>query len=216
MRIIMFGPPGVGKGTQAKLLGAQLNIPQISTGDMLREAVAEKTATGLQAKEIMAAGKLVPDEVMIGIIRDVLRSPRCANGWILDGFPRTVPQAEALTHLLAELRIKLDRVLNFIVDEEEIIRRLGGRVSCKSCESILNVGLDDRGATKICPRCGGELVHRPDDSLDVILNRLKVYHQSTEPVSKYYQKLGVLSDVPGSGSVKVVQLRILQTLNRQP
>jgi adenylate kinase len=214
MRIIFFGPPGVGKGTQAKLLSVQLNIPQISTGDMLREAVTEGTPLGIQAKAVMAAGKLVPDAVMIGIIREVLSSPRCANGWILDGFPRTVPQAEALTTLLDELRLRLTRVLNFMVDEDEIIRRLGGRVSCKSCESILNVGIDDRGATRICPKCGGELVHRDDDNLEVIKSRLQVYHQSTEPVRAYYEKMGLMSDVHGSGSVKVVQLRILQILNQ--
>jgi adenylate kinase len=213
MRLIFFGPPGVGKGTQAKLLSAQLNVPQISTGDMLREAVSEGTPLGIQAKEVMAAGKLVPDVVMIGIIREVLRSPRCANGWILDGFPRTVPQAEALKTLLNELHTRLDRVINFLVDEDEIIRRLGGRVSCTSCESILNVGVDDRGVTVICPKCGGELVHRDDDNLEIIKNRLRVYHQSTEPVHEYYHKLGMLSDVPGSGSVKVIQLRILQILN---
>jgi adenylate kinase len=214
MRIIFFGPPGVGKGTQAKLLSVQLNIPQISTGDMLREAVTEGTPLGIQAKAVMAAGKLVPDAVMIGIIREVLSSPRCANGWILDGFPRTVPQAEALTTLLDELRLRLTRVLNFMVDEDEIIRRLGGRVSCKSCESILNVGIDDRGATRICPKCGGELVHRDDDNLDVIKSRLQVYHLSTEPVRAYYEKKGLMSDIHGSGSVKVVQLRILQILNQ--
>jgi adenylate kinase len=214
MRIIFFGPPGVGKGTQAKLLSVQLNIPQISTGDMLREAVAEGTPLGIQAKEVMAAGKLVPDAVMIGIIREVLSSPRCANGWILDGFPRTVPQADALGTLLNELHIRLNRVLNFMVDEDEIIRRLGGRVSCRSCEAILNVGIDDHGATRICPKCGGELVHRDDDNLEIIKNRLKVYHQSTEPVRAYYEKLGMMSDIHGSGSVKVVQLRILQILNQ--
>lgn len=213
MRLIFFGPPGVGKGTQAKLLSVKLNIPQISTGDMLREAVAAGTPLGTQAKEIMAAGKLVPDDVMIGIIRDALGSPRCAQGWILDGFPRTVPQAEALTTLLAGLHTRLDRVLNFLVDEDEIIRRLGGRVSCKSCGSILNVGLDDHGATRICPKCGGELVQRDDDNPAIIKKRLQVYHQSTEPVRTYYEKLGIMSNIPGSGSVKVVQLRILQILN---
>lgn len=213
MRLIFFGPPGVGKGTQAKLLSVKLNIPQISTGDMLREAVTAGTPLGTQAKEIMAAGKLVPDDVMIGIIRDALGSPRCAQGWILDGFPRTVPQAEALTTLLAGLHTRLDRVLNFLVDEDEIIRRLGGRVSCKSCGSILNVGLDDHGATRICPKCGGELVQRDDDNPAIIKKRLQVYHQSTEPVRTYYEKLGIMSNIPGSGSVKVVQLRILQILN---
>ena len=213
MRVIFFGPPGVGKGTQAKLLSSKLNIPQIATGDMLREAVAAGTPLGRQAKEIMSSGKLVPDDVMIGIIRDVLQSPRCAQGFILDGFPRTVPQAEALSALLSGLHIKIDRVFNFIVEEDEIIRRLSRRVSCSQCGSILNIGIDDPGGNRVCPKCGGELVERDDDKPETVKKRLQVYHQSTEPVRAYYEKLGILSDIAGAGSVKSVQLRILQLLN---
>ncbi len=213
MRVIFFGPPGVGKGTQAKLLSSKLNIPQIATGDMLREAVAGGTPLGKQAKEIMSSGKLVPDDVMIGIIRDVLRSPRCAQGFILDGFPRTLPQAEALTSLLEGLHIRLDRVINFMVDEDEIIRRLSRRVSCTQCESILNMGINDPGGNRVCPKCGGALVERDDDKPETVKHRLAVYHQSTEPLRAYYDKLGILSDITGSGSVKSVQLKILQLLN---
>ncbi len=213
MRLIFFGTPGVGKGTQAKLLSAKLNIPQIATGDLLREAVAAGTPLGKQAKEIMSSGKLVPDDVMIGIIRDVLQSPRCAQGFILDGFPRTLPQAEALTSLLQGLHIRIDRVINFMVDEDEIIRRLSRRVSCKLCGSILNIGMNDPGGNRVCPKCGGELVERDDDKPETVKKRLAVYHQSTEPVRAYYDKLGILSDITGSGSVKSVQLKILQLLN---
>lgn len=213
MRVIFFGPPGVGKGTQAKLLSSKLNIPQIATGDMLREAVAGGTPLGIQAKEIMSSGKLVPDDVMIGIIRDVLRSPRCAQGFILDGFPRTLPQAEALTSLLEGLHIRLDRVINFMVDEDEIIRRLSRRVSCTQCESILNIGINDPGGNRVCPKCGGTLVERDDDKPETVKHRLAVYHQSTEPLRAYYDKLGILSDITGAGSVKSVQLKILQLLN---
>ena len=213
MRLIFFGTPGVGKGTQAKLLSAKLNIPQIATGDLLREAVAAGTPLGKQAKEIMSSGKLVPDDVMIGIIRDVLQSPRCAQGFILDGFPRTIPQAEALTSLLQGLHIRIDRVINFMVDEDEIIRRLSRRVSCKLCGSILNIGMNDPGGNRVCPKCGGELVERDDDKPETVKKRLAVYHQSTKPVRAYYDKLGILSDITGSGSVKSVQLKILQLLN---
>ncbi len=213
MRVIFFGPPGVGKGTQAKLLSSKLSIPQIATGDMLREAVAGGTPLGIQAKEIMSSGKLVPDDVMIGIIRDVLRSPRCAQGFILDGFPRTLPQAEALTSLLEGLHIRLDRVINFIVDEDEIIRRLSRRVSCTQCGSILNMGINDPGGNRVCPKCGGDLVERDDDKPETVKKRMAVYRQSTEPVRAYYERLGILSDITGSGSVKSVQLKILQILN---
>ncbi len=213
MRVIFFGPPGVGKGTQAKLLSSKLNIPQIATGDMLREAVAGGTPLGMQAKEIMSSGKLVPDDVMIGIIRDVLQSPRCAHGFILDGFPRTLPQAEALTGLLEGLHIRLDRVINFMVDEDEIIRRLSRRVSCTQCGSILNMGINDPGGNSVCPKCGGDLVERDDDKPETVKKRMAVYHQSTEPVRAYYERLGILSDITGSGSVKSVQLKILQLLN---
>jgi len=213
MRVIFFGPPGVGKGTQAKLLSARMKVPQIATGDMLREAVSAGTPLGLQAKEIMTSGKLVPDDVMIGIIRDVLSSPRCARGFILDGFPRTVPQAEALSGLLGELGIGLDRVINFIVDEAEIIRRLTRRVSCGTCGSIFNLDANDPGGNRICPKCGGELIQRDDDRPETVIKRLTVYHQSTEPVRAYYEKLGILVDIQGSGSVASVQKHILSLLN---
>jgi adenylate kinase len=213
MRVIFFGPPGVGKGTQSKLLSSKMKVPQIATGDMLREAVSAGTPLGLQAKEIMSSGKLVPDDVMIGIIRDVLASPRCARGFILDGFPRTLPQAEALTALLGELGIRLNRVINFIVDEEEIIRRLTRRVSCRVCESIFNLGVKDPGGNRVCPKCGGELIQRDDDRPETVIKRLTVYHQSTEPVRSYYEKLGILVDIQGSGPVKAVHEQIMGILN---
>lgn len=213
MRCIFFGPPGVGKGTQAKLLSRKMAIPQISTGDMLREAVAAGSELGLQAKEIMKAGKLVPDAVMIGIIREVLQSPKCANGFILDGFPRTLPQAEALTSLLKTLGIRLDSVLNLIVDEAEIIDRLNRRLTCRSCGSIFNLDIDDLLRDNSCAKCGGALYHREDDRPETVRRRLLVYKESTEPVRAYYLKLGVLRDVVGSGSVQAVHKRILEQLN---
>jgi len=214
MRLIFFGPPGVGKGTQAQLLSSKMKVPQIATGDLLREAVAGGTPLGLQAKEIMHSGKLVPDDVMIGIIRDVLRSPRCARGFILDGFPRTLPQAEALAALLEELGISLDCVINFIVNENEIIRRLTRRVSCSVCGSIFNLGVKDPGGNRVCPTCNGELVQRDDDRPETVIKRLKVYHLSTKPVRSYYEKRGILVDIQGSGSVRLVHEQILGLLKK--
>ncbi|HLB00237.1 MAG TPA: nucleoside monophosphate kinase, partial [Bacteroidota bacterium] len=148
-----------------------------------------------------------------GIIRDVLSSPKCSRGFILDGFPRTLPQARALSALLAELGISLDRVINFIVDEKEIIRRLGRRVSCRACGSIFNLGVKDPGGNRVCPKCGGDLVQRDDDRPGTVIKRLKVYHQSTTPVRSYYEKLGVLIDIQGSGSVNTVHEHIISLLN---
>lgn len=213
MRIIFFGPPGVGKGTQAKLLSSRMQVPQIATGDMLREAVTAGTPLGLQAKEIMHSGKLVPDDVMIGIVREVLGSPRCSRGFILDGFPRTLAQAEALTALLEELGIGLDRVINIMVDEEEIIRRLSRRASCMSCGSIFNLGEIAPDGDGVCPKCGGKLVQRDDDRPETVIKRLSVYRQSTEPVRTYYERQGILVDIQGSGSVKSVHQQILGLLN---
>lgn len=212
-RIIFFGPPGVGKGTQAKLLSVKIGIPQISTGDMLREAVSAGSELGLQAKEIMASGKLVPDDVMIGIIREALKAPKCADGFILDGFPRTLPQAEALTSLLRALRIDLDCVLNLVVDDKEIISRLSRRLTCRSCGSIFNLDIDDLLRDNSCAKCGGQLYHRDDDRPETVKKRLRVYKESTEPVRNYYLKIGILRDVPGSGSVQSVHKRILAQLN---
>ncbi|MBV6513366.1 MAG: adenylate kinase [Ignavibacteriales bacterium] len=186
MRIILFGSPGVGKGTQAKILSNQLSIPHISTGDILREAVKNKTSLGMKAKEIMDAGELVPDEVMVGIIKDRLTDSDCHKGFILDGFPRTIKQAEALNKLFIELHITDFFLISLEVNEEEIIRRLTNRRACKVCSNIFNY--NDIEGRETCPTCGAEnsFYHRKDDREDVIRKRLEVFQSTTKPVLEYF------------------------------
>lgn len=213
MRLILFGPPGVGKGTQAKILSAKLMIPQISTGDMLREAVTQSTEIGKQAKAILDAGRLVSDKIMIEIIRDVLKSEKCKNGFILDGFPRTVPQAEGLSFLLVQLGQKIDHVINMEVDEKEIIRRLGKRLTCRKCEKIFSIEINKLNDLQNCPACGGELYQRDDDKPDTVLKRLHVYSQLTAPVKEYYKNIGLLRTINAQGTVERVTLDILASIN---
>ncbi|MBI3189279.1 MAG: adenylate kinase [Ignavibacteriales bacterium] len=212
MRIILFGPPGVGKGTQAKILSARLNIAHISTGDLLREAVTIGTELGRKAKAIMDAGQLVSDDIMIGIIRDVLQSPKCANGFILDGFPRTVPQAEALSKLMVELKLTFNAVIIMDIDHEEVVKRLSSRLSCKECGTIYNLLLSTIESTSDCPKCGGELYLREDDKPETIRERLAVYMRSTSPVKEYYQRAGVLKNVIAEGTIDDVNDSILSIL----
>jgi adenylate kinase len=212
MRLILFGPPGVGKGTQAKLLAVTYGIPQISTGDMLREAVAQDTPLGKKAAEIMNAGQLVSDDVMIGIIREVLGSAKCARGFILDGFPRTVPQAEALSGILGELRIAINGVLNMEIEEESVVRRLSSRLSCRSCGKIFNLETDGLADPAVCPKCGGELYHRDDDRTETIRKRLAVYATSTAPVKQYYAVRKLLTNIDATGSIEDVNKKILAAL----
>jgi adenylate kinase len=213
MRLILFGPPGVGKGTQAKLLAEDFAVPHISTGDMLRVAAAEGTDLGKKAKAIMDAGRLVPDDVMIGIVRQVLSSPRTAGGFILDGFPRTEDQAKALATIFRELRITQYRVLNLEVDDEEIIRRLGSRLMCRAEGRIFNSETDGVARDARCPECGGELVQRDDDRPDTVRERLQVYHAQTAPVIEFYRAAGVVVDVDGTNSIDVVHREIRALLN---
>ncbi len=215
MRIILFGPPGVGKGTQAKLLSVKLSIPHISTGDMLREAIAAGTELGRKAKEVMDAGQLVSDDIMIGIIRGVLKSDKCKNGFIFDGFPRTVPQATALTALLEELHIRLDVVVNMKINEEEIIRRLGNRLTCRNCGRIYNLSIDHLADPARCPNCSGELYQRDDDKPETVRKRLQVYATSTAPVKEYYRQLGLLKNVEAAGTIERINKDILALLNHR-
>jgi adenylate kinase len=212
MRIILFGPPGVGKGTQAKILSVKLNVPHISTGDLLREAAIAGTELGKKAKSVMDAGKLVPDDIMIGIIKDVLSSEKCKCGYILDGFPRTVPQAEALSVVLKELGQTIDRVISMEADDEEIVRRLSARVSCTNCKTIYNLLMDNLADPKICPKCGGKLFQRDDDKAETIRKRLSVYTESTAPVKQYYHKAGILRTVSGIGSIDEIAAGIFAQL----
>ncbi len=213
MRLILFGAPGVGKGTQAKILSSKFNILHISTGDILRAAVKEKTPLGIKAKEIMDKGELVPDDIMIGIIKDTLQQEKCRNGFILDGFPRTVAQAEALDKLLTELHINDVKLLAIQANEEEIIKRLSSRRACKVCNNIFNLN-DIEDPTK-CPSCGAEnsLYQRSDDKEDVIRNRLKVYNSTTKPVLDYYEKSRKVIYVDGLGNVDEVSENIFKSLS---
>jgi adenylate kinase len=212
MRLLLFGPPGVGKGTQATLLKKQFNIPHISTGDILRQSVAEKTKLGLRAKQHMDKGELVPDDVMIGLVRDVMTSCDCERGFILDGFPRTVPQAEALDAVFNEINMKLDAVVYFQVDEDVIISRLSERWTCRSCNSIFNSTIDSLEKDGMCPKCGGELYQRDDDKPEIVKQRLEIYNRSTMPVRDYYEKTGKLIEVNGTGDVQEVNRRIISIL----
>ncbi|MBI1805388.1 MAG: adenylate kinase [Ignavibacteriae bacterium] len=215
MRLILFGPPGVGKGTQAKLLSSRFHIPHISTGDMLREAIVAETELGRKAKATVDSGQLVSDDIMIGIIRDVLQSEKTKNGFILDGFPRTVPQAKALTDLLKELRIVLESVINMEVNDREVIERLGKRLTCKSCGRIFNLGIDKLADPTKCPHCGGALYQREDDKPETVAKRLNVYARSTAPVKEYYRQIGLLTTVDASGEINEVNRQILALLNRR-
>jgi len=186
MRILLFGAPGAGKGTQAKIIATKLNIPHISTGDILRDAVTKGTELGLEAKKIMEKGELVPDSVMIGIVKDTLNGAECAKGFILDGFPRTVPQAEQLDKVLNELPEDKTYLIVITADDEKIVQRLTNRRACNVCKAIFNLS-EVEGLTK-CPKCGAEnaLIQRKDDQEGVIRNRLQVYHTTTSKVLDYY------------------------------
>ncbi len=211
-RLILFGAPGAGKGTQAKMLAEQFGIPHISTGDMLRAAAAAGTPLGKQAKAIMDAGKLVPDDVMIGLVREVLTRPDAANGFVLDGFPRTLAQAKALTVLFKELKITRFHVINFEVDDEEIIRRLSNRLVCPKEGTIFNLEFDTVERNGPCPGCGTPLQQRDDDRAETVRERLRVYHASTEVVLQYYRDQAVVMTIDGTGSVDVVNREIRMML----
>ena len=202
MNVIFLGPPGAGKGTQAQRICDALSIPQISTGDILRRAMKEETPTGLKAKQYVEAGKLVPDEVIIDIVRERLAMDDCQNGYILDGFPRTVPQAEALDTIA-----KIDVVVDLDVADEELINRLSGRRVCLACGATYHVA-HLNGETK-CAKCGEELIQRKDDSAETVLNRLNVYHAQTAPLVDYYQKKGNLKVIDGAQDMDTIFEAIL-------
>ena len=212
MRVVFLGAPGVGKGTQADRIVAQYQVAKISTGDLLREAVRNQSTLGLEAKSYMDQGKLVPDAVVIGLVREKLADPSCAKGFVLDGFPRTVPQAEALGVVLISKGIALNRVVNFQVSREDIIRRLSGRRSCSKCQATFHVELAPPKVDGICDRCGESLVQRSDDRRDAIEMRLKVYDEQTAPLVRYYQERGLLFQLDGSGAVDVVFQHLSQEL----
>lgn len=212
MRMILLGPPGAGKGTQAKDLVNKYGIPQISTGDILRKNLAEKTPLGLEAKKYMDKGELVPDSVVVGIVKERLKESDCAKGYILDGFPRTVPQAEELDKALADMSTPLDKVLSIDVPDEELVKRLSGRRTCRSCQEGYHVMFKKPKEDGKCDKCGGELYQRDDDQEESIKNRLKVYQSSTAPLIDYYKAKGLLRDVNGVGDMKEILARMVTAL----
>lgn len=212
MYLVLIGPPGSGKGTQAKRLAERLGYFHLSTGDILREAVKEGTPLGLEAKKYMEEGKLVPDEVVIGIVKERLSSPDCEKGVVFDGFPRTLSQAEALDRIFNELGKRLDLVVEIEVSEEEVLKRLTGRRTCRNCGAMYHVLFDPPKVEGICDKCGGPLYQREDDKEEVIRERLRVYRKDTEPLVTYYENKGVLVKVKGEGPIEEVQQRLSEAI----
>ena len=208
MRLIFLGPPAAGKGTQARRLAAEHGIPHISTGDILRAASKGGTYLGREAKRYMNRGALVPDDVMIGIIQERLQQSDCAPGFILDGFPRTIPQAESLAELLKSMNTPLDYVVNMEVPVEEILRRMNGRLTCQNCGRMFNLMLNPPQTPGRCDCCRGPLSQRADDRIETVHERLGVYRQSTQPLIEYYSARGLLTTIDGTGSIDAIAKRI--------
>ena len=198
MKIIMLGAPGAGKGTQAKMIAKEYNIPHISTGDIFRANIKEGTDLGKEAKTYMDAGQLVPDELTVKILLDRVAKDDCKNGYVLDGFPRTIPQAEVLDAALTELGDKIDFAIDVDVPDENIVRRMGGRRACVTCGATYHIEHVPPKAEGICDICGSELILRDDDKPETVSNRLKVYHDQTQPLIDFYTKKGVLKSVDGT------------------
>ena len=208
MKLILLGAPGAGKGTQADVLSHKLGIPTISTGNMLRAAIANGSAVGLEAKSYMDNGQLVPDSVIIGIVKERLAEPDCANGFILDGMPRTIPQAEALE----ANDIRFDAVVSLEISDEEIIGRMSGRRVCPKCGATFHVVSNPPKTEGVCDVCGEALIIRPDDAPETVQSRLDVYHAQTEPLKDFYARLGNLRSVENAGSIEAVSAAIFRAL----
>jgi adenylate kinase len=216
MNLILLGPPGAGKGTQAQLMVDRYHIPQISTGDILRAAVKGKTPLGMKAKDFMDQGKLVPDELVIGIIEERLKAADCHPGFILDGFPRTIAQAEALQPILSKMGRSIDHVVNIEVEDEELVRRLTGRRTCKNCGAMFHIVFHAAKREGICDRCGGTLYQREDDKEETIRTRLKEYQKQTSPLIQYYQQKKTLRSIQGVGGQEQIFEQIIRLLDATP
>ena len=214
MRLVLLGAPGAGKGTQAKKLIEKHGIPQISTGDILRKAVADGTPLGKEAKSYMDKGELVPDKVVIGLIEDRLKQPDCKKGFILDGFPRNTAQAETLDAMLKKLNMPLDSALSVDVPKDDLMKRLTGRRTCKGCQQMYNIYFSPPKKNGVCDRCGGELFHRDDDKEETIKRRLDVYDAQTAPLINYYKKSGILKSVIGVGGIDEIFKKVCSVLGK--
>jgi adenylate kinase len=212
VRLILLGPPGAGKGTQARMLESKLQVPQIASGDLLRTAVRNQTALGLQAKTFMDKGALVPDELVLGMIEERLREADVQRGFILDGFPRTVAQAEVLASILARHSERLDKVIAITVPDEEIVKRISGRRTCRSCGAMYHELYEPPRTANVCNECGGELYQRDDDSESTVRARLQVYGSLTMPLLDYYRRSGILVQIDGIGRPEEIEHRILSAV----
>lgn len=211
-RVVLLGPPGAGKGTQAKLIEEKFAVPQISTGDLLRKAVAEQGDLGKQASEYVRRGELVPDQLIIDLVAERLKEKDCEKGFVLDGFPRTIAQAQSLEEILGKMGLALNCVLSVQVPHELIVERLSGRRTCKGCGALYHVVFDPPKAAGMCNRCGGELFQRDDDSAKTISNRLRVYDNQTAPLVSYYRERGLLKSIDGVGKVEDIGKRMIEAL----
>ncbi len=212
MRLVLLGAPGAGKGTQAKKLIEKYGIPQISTGDILRKAVADGTPLGKEAKVIMDKGELVPDKIVLGLVEERVKQADCKKGFILDGFPRNTAQAEALDKLLNDLQMPLDSALSVDVPKEDLMKRLTGRRTCKKCQQMYNVYYSPPKKDAVCDKCGGELFQRGDDKEDTIKKRLDIYDAQTAPLIDYYSKKGIRKSVMGTGSIDEIFNKVCNIL----
>jgi adenylate kinase len=212
VRLVLLGPPGAGKGTQARMLEAQLKAPQIASGDLLRTAVRNRTALGAEAKSYMDKGALVPDELVLKLIEEHLNQRAVQGGFILDGFPRTVAQAEALARMLETRNERLDKVIALIVPNDEIIKRISGRRTCRNCGAMYHVIYDPPRNVNLCNNCNGELYQREDDEEDTVTMRLEVYAASTKPLLDHYGRLGLLAQIDGMGRPDDIERRILEAV----
>ena len=209
MRLILLGPPGAGKGTQAKKLKEKFNIPQVSTGDILRNAIKNKTELGTKAKQFMDEGNLVPDEIVVGLIKQRIIEPDCKEGFILDGFPRNIAQAEQLSETLSNLNQSIDSVVEIEVDADMLVDRLTGRMTCSSCGAMFHERTHPPKVLGVCDSCQSkDLYKRPDDNEETIVKRFKVYEQETAPLKGYYRKLGILKTTSGDGTLEDVFSRV--------
>lgn len=214
VRVVLLGPPGAGKGTQGKLLRDRFEACQISTGDILRKAVADKTPLGKEAESYLSRGELVPDDVIVRLVGERLKQKDCANGFVLDGFPRTLPQAESLEGILKIMALPLDAVLSIQVPHDVIVERLAGRRNCQNCGALYHVNFDPPSNGQTCDRCDGGLQQRDDDREETIITRLRVYESQTAPLANYYRDRGKLREINGVGKVEDIQKRIIEAVGR--